>query len=399
MYTQSVFSVAYQMPDHNDHKISPDDSLTFVVLSKKSFLRNEWTDAQAAIKKFVIQHNNPAVVIAEVSILNAGRLFWLFYSKLLFSIFTVINVRDANDVKSTLESSNFIFEYLSVGLFFIRFFAAMVDILRNVHDKEKFLEALSVRGIFMLRDLIRTTINLFSNFGKYFGVDLKDMFIDLFDSSIRVTGVLNVAALLFDMATTLIQWLCIDRLKYKRQCIELAHDAEALAIIEKNWQQKTIRNIFILTLLGVTVIGVSASLILTGGLAAPICNAVIFLAVSFSRTSESFVKLMQAKNNIAVNNNDENKKTYQDARNTLVVNIAKNVLLPVLVMGVCIAAWEAALVCLGVLLLLNVGKKMAHHFFKPPPDKEKKSLSTQSPDFNVIDVLPEMVAVEASAGM
>lgn len=400
MFTQSVFSVAYQMPDHNDNALSQDSpDISLQVIKEESFFHREWTDAQAAIKKFVLKHKNPNAIIMEANFLNTARLFWNFYTKFLLSVLNAIKVPDANQIKNTLDWPSELFEFLGVAVFVVRFLAHLIEILSLANDKEKFLEALSARGLLMVRDLAWATINLFINYGKYFSVDLKDAFISLFDFSIRVTGVLSVAGLLFDITINLVQWLCIDRLKYNRDRKELESkaDTEGLAELKIAWQQKQFRNICVLMVLSVTVIGVSAALILTGGLALPICNAAVFLAVAFSRTIDSFTHFQKSRQVLRLNDSEDNKELYKQSRNTLALNIVKNVVIPALVIGVCVASWQAALVCVAVFLLFNIAKKMTHHFFKPAPlladlktrpSQEVSQEANNAVVDNVIDVDP-----------
>jgi hypothetical protein len=361
------------MSDPNEQKLArdlaPKDSTLNISVFKRSFFQHEWARAKSEFTKFLIKQKEPSVLLAEVSLLHTARLFWINFCKTLFSIMAVVKTTDGSSIKNTLEEANFIFEFLSVAIFVFRFLVNLVDALSQSKNKKQLVAAWSSLGLFMIRDLAWATANLFSSYGKYFGFDLKDVMVTLFDLTIPVTGIINVAALLFETAIFMIQWLGIDRVKHNKLCKELPKDSVALLELQENWQQKKIKNLCILFILSITIVGVTASLIFSGGLALPICNAVVFLAVSLSRTIVPFLHYKKTKETFQNNMTDNNKDKYEQSRNAFGVNMIKKVMIPTIFILVCAASWQAAITCIAAYMLFQTSVKAYHHFFKPQTPK------------------------------
>lgn len=327
-------------------------------------------------------------ILVKQSLMFAHELKWLVQLENLLH-------RDIDDLVKVVNAPAPVFNVLSVGLFAARFLINVGAIFKHMLNKEEamnqeiFKQELYKRHAVMLNDMAWGTVNLLTNYSA------------IFHLSAPVANWLTAGFLVFDVALLLHRYHLAEREysfkkaqydlellyykaeKAKAEAASNAEDAKyyqdqenmlgrQLAQLEIQRKTKQAALMFNIAAAVLLMAGFSASLMLTGIPAAvTVCYLVCTIAVAMYITADIYGKYRQKALMLQKLKEDtsatieEMEKVRSDmykARNELIIGMAKNIVMPLLIITLFVVCWEAAV----VLTALYIGYELCKGYFKKP---------------------------------
>jgi len=297
------------------------------------------------------------------SLLVAQNLHWLEK----FERFTGTHI-DVNAMVSVLDSPTGLFNILSVGIFVARFMINAGMLLKHTFMpseaetdlslSERFNNELNKRHCDLLNDVVWGSVNGLTNYAQYFNIAAPT-------ASCILAGFLgfDVAMMMYRRHLAENDYLS-KRTQYNYELAQLPDDAyekmtmlqAQLAALDLSWQVTNATCWFNVTAAALLMSGFSASLMLTTPVVAPVCFLVGAIAVSMylsadlygSYHEKSLLKEIDPDNGDAL-------QAVSEARNELLLSMAKNTFMPILFLTTVAVSLPAAL----VLTTLYIGYQCA----------------------------------------
>jgi hypothetical protein len=328
-------------------------------------------------------------IFVKQSLMFAHELKWLVQLENLLH-------RDIDDLVKVVNAPAPVFNVLSVGLFAARFLINVGAIFKHMLNKDEalnqeiFKQELYKRHAVMLNDIAWGTVNLLTNYSA------------IFHLSAPVANWLTAGFLVFDVALLLHRYHLAGReysfkkeqydselfyYKAEKAKAKAASNAEdekyyqdqenmlgrQLAQLEIQRKTKQAALMFNIAAAVLLMAGFSASLMLTGIPAAvTVCYLVCTIAVAMYITADIYGKyrqkvlMLQAlKEDTSAEGIKEMEKVRSDmykARNELIIGLAKNIVMPLLIITLFVVCWEAAV----VLTALYIGYELLKGYCKKP---------------------------------
>ncbi|MCW8409064.1 hypothetical protein OQJ13_08785 [Legionella sp. PATHC035] len=333
-----------------------------------------------------------------VAYLNLCRVYWVFCRLTLTKGFTLAKElqilekldailgthTDADKIIDFIKAPNGVLNYLSVGLFLIRFAIDFGYLVQHTwfptegekKDKttalERFKFELQKRHCNFANDLVWATVNFITNFNHI--TNIPD----------PTAGIITAVFLGFDVLMTLHKYNLAQR-EYSLKKSELKSQLDEytlnpgkypgmdlerhkaileleLSELEINWQTKQATFYFNAAAAALLMAGFSVSLMFTGPGIAVACFFVCTLAVamylssdSYSKLKEKSLRLDEAKNGTEL---QLALKEYEAARNDFIFTMIKNTVMPTLLIATFAVCWPAAI----VLTALYLGYELYHAY-------------------------------------
>ena len=333
------------------------------------------------------------------SLLLANELHWIEKLDQFLGTHT-----DVNGMVSNINATAKVFNLLSVGVFAARFIVNAgllikhtfmpTDEERLLSTQARFYQELYLRHCVMLNDLAWGSVNLLTNYAYLFNV------------SASLANGLTIGFLCFDAALLLYrrqlaknEYLCkkaqylsekrnyetlmsaasISAEEMKRYQLHCKILDEQLEELERNWQVTSSTYLFNVAAAGLLMAGFSASLVLASA-AAPLCFLVCTIAVAMYLSADIYGKYRD-KSLILQQQELEDRDTtialleMQAARNDFIISMAKNIIMPFLIVTVFAVCWEAAL----VLTAVYVGYECMKGYFNKQPAVPALSKKIETP--------------------
>lgn len=334
-----------------------------------------------------------------VAYLNLCRVYWVFCRLTLTQGFTLAKElqilekldailgthTDADKIIDFIKTPNGVLNYLSVGLFLIRFAIDFGYLVQHTwfptegekKDKTTALERFKFefykRHCNFANDLVWATVNFITNFNHI--TNIPD----------PTAGIITAVFLGFDVCMSLYkchlakQEYLLKKSELERQWREYhsaypamypgmdleQHKAMLeleLLELEINWQTKQGTFYFNAAAAALLMLGFSASLIFTGPGIAVACFFVCTLAVAMYLSSDSYSKLQEKSLRLdAAKTGTELQlalKEYEAARNDFMFTMIKNTVMPTLLIATFAVCWPAAI----VLTALYLGYELYHAY-------------------------------------
>lgn len=343
---------------------------------------------------------------AVAGIVHVERISWTFF-RLTLTAFVAQTlaaaeaamIKDAvnlhvGDYNISIEICN----ALSVGLLAFRFFGNLAELSKHTKDWDSFKNELEKRIYYLLNDSAWMVINLITNYNRWFtmpGFDMtKDVF--LFGQNLPIASIVTSAFLLFDVLVLTFQWFAVERPQFemnkarldeeKKYLDEELQEAQwegtseveirkRLAINKKEKDALEINRIqasaamgFNILAASLLVVGFTASMFFSGGMALPIMYAVVLLGCGFYHCANGFGKLVAAQAKVQqVHENKGTKAEEKEAKEARTKalkefgkTLVKHIVIPGLVIAVCAVCWQAALaIVLAYAAFMLIGKGLS----------------------------------------
>lgn len=329
----------------------------------------------------------------KVGVSNLNRIYWFFCRTTLKNSFLLARDLqwmdklgnmlgkeiDVDGIIKTLEAPNDILRFLSVGFFAIRFIMNAGMLLKHtiapsaqekaLNWKQRFSNELVKRHADFLNDLVWGTVNCLTNYNEVFHI------------SAPVAGWVVAGFLIFDVCLILWRRQLAEReyltkksqyrseLQYYQDQLKsplgLSFESQRqfeehcrllndqLTQLEISWRTKNSTYLFNASAALLLMAGFSASMLLTPPVMVLGCYIVCTFAVAmylsdgaYSKYKEKSLLLEQAQ----VDSKDTKiaLQAYQTARNEFIVTLAKNAIMPTLLIATFAICWQAALVLAAV---------------------------------------------------
>lgn len=353
-------------------------------------------------------------IFVKQSIIFARELEWLKQLQALAG-------SNADDMVAAINAPAQVFYSLSVGLMAARFIINAGMLLKHTffaaeHERdlawqERFKKELYKRHCVMLNDMVWGTVNLLTNYPTILNVSaplaawLTAGFM-CFDIALLVyRRHLNEQEYLlkkaqFSMEKTnylaLLQAMelsAADRQKYVAHISVLDEQLKQLEISHKASDATFLFNIVAATLL---MSGFTASLLVTAPVAITVFYLVCTIGVAMYLTADIYgaykeKSLILEQLQIEHGDTTEAFKAMQKARNDFMLAMAKNIIIPLLIVTLFAVSWQAALVFVAVYVgfeLLNGCRKKA---------QQQRPNQLPAPQGAVVEAEAEVVAPQAAA--
>ena len=348
-------------------------------------------------------HFNFLRITLKQSVLVANELQWLEKLDQILGRHT-----NVESVVSRLNAPSPIFNLLSVGLFAARFIVNAGLLLKHTllpSEKERslgmrarFYHELYMSHCTMLNDAVWGTVNLLTNYPS------------LFNLSAPVANWMTAGFLVFDASLLLYRRHLAEReylfkksefLSEKRNLETLMLGAslntedsaayqmrckildEQLAQHEINWKTTSATFLFNVAAATFFMAGFTASLLMATPAAVVACYIVCNVAIAMYLSADIYGKYKE-KTLVLQQNELENRDTsaamleMQTARNNFILAMAKNIIIPMLIVTTFAICWEAAL----ILTAVYVGYECTRGYFnrkeEPKNDKVKELVASES---------------------
>lgn len=358
----------------------------------------------------------------QISFANISRIYWVFCRLMLTKAFLVAweldwfeklenllgTPIDVDEILSNLEIPTEFFKGLSVGFFAARFIINAGTLIKHVfypsaEEKHldittRFINELYKRHADLLNDFVWGPANLLTNYNH------------LFHIAAPVAGWLVVVFLVFDFG--LIFWRrYLAEKEYLAKRLQLTNDLgyyqaklqdkpnlsilnkmELIKLIEERmvfeehcrllsgqikdldikWQAKDSTFWFNASAAFLLIIGFSASMIVSSPVLAMACYAIGVIAVSIYLSADSYNNYKEKEfyldDALLENKNlPQALSEYRTARTDFYLTIAKNVILPSLIITTFALCWQAALVLAAVYLCYQLAKAYSTYLDSKPP--------------------------------
>ena len=339
-------------------------------------------------------HVNFCRITLKQSVLVANELQWLEKLDQLLGRHT-----NVEGIISRLNTPTPVFNVLSVGLFAARFIVNAGLLLKHTllpSDKER---SLGLRSRFyhelykshctLLNDAVWGTVNLLTNYATLFNISAPVAnwttagFL-VFDASLLLYRrhlaekeyLLKKAEYLSEKRNleTLMEGASLDRedlRAYQKRCKMLD---ENLAQHEINWKTTSATFLFNVAAATFFMAGFTASLLMAMPAAVVVCYFVCNVAIAMYLSADIYGKYKE-KSLVLQQDELEDKDTtvamleMQTARNNFILAMAKNIIIPMLIVTTFAVCWEAAL----ILTAVYVGYECTRGYFNHPslPEKSK----------------------------
>lgn len=298
----------------------------------------------------------------------------------------------AGSMISNLDKTAGVLNVLSVGVFAVRFAINAGMLLKHtvipgeeektLPLKERFKQELSKRHCDMLNDLGWGTVNGITNYAAYFKL------------SAPAAGWIMAGFIPLDLSLFFYRYYLAERtysLKKADYQTELnaTQDPERRRILnaqmdelEFNWRATKATHWFNVTADLLLILGFTASLLFAMPAALPVSFFICVIGISmlisanlFGDYREKSLRLAQLENSQDATTNalKDALQEKSKARETLLLSLVKNALIPALIMAVFAVSWPAAV----VLTVLFISYECTKGYFKsgpelPPPDESEE---------------------------
>ncbi|ASQ44581.1 hypothetical protein [Legionella clemsonensis] len=323
----------------------------------------------------------------KVAVSNLNRIYWFFCRTTIKD--TLILAKDlkwleklgsilgkevnVDDIVHILETPNGILRFLSVGFFAVRFIMNAGMLLKHVlaptpqekqlNWKKRFANEIYKRHATFLNDIVWGTVNCLTNYNEAFGI------------SAPVAGWVVAGFMFFDIC--LILWrrhleekeYLIKRSQYLTELEMLTGKLsgelsleerrqldkhylvtkEQLDQLELSWKANNATYLFNATAAFLLMAGFSASMLFTPAVTVlgcyMLCTFAVAMYLSDGAYREYKEKSLLLEHAQLVNQGEKAAfKAYQTARNDFAFTLAKNAILPALLIATFAVCWQAALV-------------------------------------------------------
>ncbi|KTD17880.1 hypothetical protein [Legionella jordanis] len=330
---------------------------------------------------------------AKLGAANLNRIYWFFCRttvknslllardlKWLEKLGNILSKEiDIDSSIAILEKPNNILRFLSVGFFAVRFIMNAAMLFKHTCCPNESEEKLSIgkrftneiykRHATFLNDLVWGTVNCITNYNEFFGI------------SAPVAGWIVAGFLLFDLS--LLLWrhhlaereYLTKRSQYMKELAELAGAEgderhrilnEQIKQLDLNWQKEGSTLLFDAAAAFLLMAGFSVSMLLTTPVLILGCYAVCTLGAAmylsegaYKEYKEKSLLLKHAE--LSGENEEKALEQYNAARNEFAFTLAKNVIVPALLIGTLAVCWQAALALATVYVACELYRSYSKH--------------------------------------